>query len=45
VRTEEEAAHYDADTIILDSDSDIQAEESSKEDSSELSDAELSKYL
>jgi hypothetical protein len=47
VRTEEEeAAHQDIDTIILDSDSDIQAAvESSKEESSESSDAELSKYL
>jgi hypothetical protein len=45
VRTEEEeAAHQDIDTIILDSDSDIQAAmESSKEESSESSDAELSK--
>jgi hypothetical protein len=47
VRTEEEeAAHQDIDTIILDSDSDIQAAvESSKKESSESSDAELSKYL
>jgi hypothetical protein len=46
VRTEEEeSAHQDVDTIILDSDSDIQAAENSKEDSSESSGAELSKYL
>lgn len=43
VRTEEEeeAAHRDAETIILDSDVDNQAAEKSNEDQSESSDAEL----
>jgi hypothetical protein len=42
---EEEAAHRDAETIILDSDVDNQAEEKSNEDPSESSDGELSRYL
>ncbi|KAG1718099.1 hypothetical protein EDB19DRAFT_1838615 [Suillus lakei] len=47
VRTEEEeeAAHQDAETIILDSDVDNQAPESSNEDPSESSDAELTRLM